>query len=368
MRGAETKGFLEVDRIEKNYGAMKAVDRVSFSLAKGEFLTLLGPSGCGKTTSLRAIAGFETISGGKISIDGEPVSDPANNVHLPPERRQFGMVFQSYAVWPHMSVAENVAYGLHNLKLSRADRDQRIRRVLAKVGLEAQLDRPATMLSGGQQQRVALARAIVYEPKVLLFDEPLSNLDAKLREAMRLELRRLQAELGITSLYVTHDQEEAMVVSDRVIVMKGGHIQQIGSPSDIYDRPANRFVADFIGSSNLLDAKVLRSQGNAVFVETAVLPGAEIACATVGAIEPGSKVTLSFRPEHATLSVEPPSGDQNVLSGHVSGRINMGSHLDYRVAIGKAEVRVSAPRSVEIPLSQNVAVVLDRNRSLALAS
>ncbi|MBB3458954.1 ABC-type Fe3+/spermidine/putrescine transport system ATPase subunit [Rhizobium sp. BK313] len=368
MRGSSKQAFLEVDHIEKSYGAMKAVDRVSFSLAKGEFLTLLGPSGCGKTTSLRAIAGFETITAGRISIDGEPVSDPANNVHLPPERRQFGMVFQSYAVWPHMSVAENVAYGLHNLKLSRAERDQRIRRVLAKVGLEAQLERPATMLSGGQQQRVALARAIVYEPKVLLFDEPLSNLDAKLREAMRLELRRLQAELGITSLYVTHDQEEAMVVSDRVIVMSGGHIQQIGSPSEIYDRPANRFVADFIGSSNLLSAKVSRYQDARAVVETNELAGAEILCDAPTPLQPGSTVTLSFRPEHATLSVEPVGKGRNALSGHVSGRINMGSHLDYRIAIGTAEIRVTAPRSVEIPLSQKVDVVLDSQRILALAS
>src|SRR5664280_2454973 len=214
--------FLTIDHLSKWYGESKVIDDLSLVAHHAEFLTLLGSSGCGKTTTLRCIAGFEKPDEGRITLDTVCVSDAAQRVELPPEKRQFGMVFQSYAVWPHMTVSENVAYGLRNRGLSKSQIADRVAEVVDRVGLAGMASKGVTRLSGGQQQRVALARAIVYQPKILLFDEPLSNLDAKLRERMRLELRRLQTDLHITSVYVTHDQEEAMVMSDRVIVMNQG--------------------------------------------------------------------------------------------------------------------------------------------------
>jgi ABC-type Fe3+/spermidine/putrescine transport system ATPase subunit len=363
MKASAAAAFLEVCDIEKTFKETKAVDCVSFGLRNGEFLTLLGPSGCGKTTTLRAIAGFETIDSGRIVIDGRTVSDPAQSIHIPPEKRSFGMVFQSYAVWPHMTVAENVAYGLHNMHLSRGDAKERVTRVLAMVGLEGQVDRPATMLSGGQQQRVALARAIVYEPKVLLFDEPLSNLDAKLRERMRLELRRLQADLGITSVYVTHDQEEAMVVSDRVIVMDKGRIQQIGTPQEIYDKPVNRFVAEFIGSANIFPARVREVDGarRRVVVE-ATVGGAAIPLKSALLQEQppqaGSSGFVCIRNESISVLARgsPAEAGRNVISGTVQRRINMGSYVEYLVAANGQEIAVHAPRTVTA--SENSAVDL----------
>jgi ABC-type Fe3+/spermidine/putrescine transport system ATPase subunit len=361
MKALAAATYLEVNDIKKAFKETKAVDHVSFGLRNGEFLTLLGPSGCGKTTTLRAIAGFETIDAGRIVIDGRTVSDPAQNIHIPPEKRSFGMVFQSYAVWPHMTVAENVAYGLHNMNLSRADAKNRVTRVLAMVGLEGQADRPATMLSGGQQQRVALARAIVYEPKVLLFDEPLSNLDAKLRERMRLELRRLQAELGITSVYVTHDQEEAMVISDRVIVMERGRIQQIGTPQEIYDKPVNRFVAEFIGSANVFPAQVREVDGARKLVVVAATVGGAVVPLKAAFFQEqppraGGKGFVCVRNESIAVLVHgsPTEAGHNVISGTVQRRINMGSYVEYLVAANGQEIAVHAPRTVTAPEASTV--------------
>ncbi len=363
MKAPDSTMFLEVDDIEKTFKETKAVDHVSFGLRNGEFLTLLGPSGCGKTTTLRAIAGFETIDSGRIIIDGRVVSDPARKVHVPPEKRSFGMVFQSYAVWPHMTVAQNVAYGLHNMKLSRPEAKERVLRVLKMVGLEGEVDRPATMLSGGQQQRVALARAIVYEPKVLLFDEPLSNLDAKLRERMRIELRRLQAELGITSVYVTHDQEEAMVVSDRVIVMEKGRIRQIGTPQEIYDRPVSRYVAQFIGSANIFAARVTQVDGERrrVMVEAKVGEGTlplraifhQDRTPQLGA---GGFVCIRNESISVVEAGAPQNAGQNAIAGSVQRRINMGSYMEYLVQANGHEIIVRAPRALTI--AENSAVDL----------
>src|SRR5436309_7780154 len=250
-RTAVSGGTIEVADLVVRYDAVPAVDGVSFTVAQGEHVTLLGPSGCGKTTTLRAIAGLEQPVGGSIRIDGETVFSAAQRRNVPTERRGVSMVFQSYAVWPHMSVAENVAYGLRVRKLPKAQIAEAVERALELVQMRALADRSAALLSGGQQQRVALARAIAFSPTVLLFGEPLSNLDAKLRAEMRVELRALQRRLGVTSLYVTHDQEEALAISDRVIVMNVGGIEQIGAPEDIYNRPKTRFVADFVGSANL---------------------------------------------------------------------------------------------------------------------
>jgi ABC-type Fe3+/spermidine/putrescine transport system ATPase subunit len=250
---------IEVTDLVVRYGDVTAVDNISFAIAPGELVTLLGPSGCGKTTTLRSVAGLETPTAGSIRLNGETVYSERRNV--PAERRGVSMVFQSYAIWPHMTVFDNVAYGLRVRKLPHAEVRQNVERVLDLVQMQDFAARPASKLSGGQQQRVAVARAIAFSPSVLLFDEPLSNLDAKLRAEMRVELRELQRRLDITSLYVTHDQEEALAISDRVIVMNGGQIEQIGSPEAIYNRPLSRFVADFVGSANLIKGNVRGPSG-----------------------------------------------------------------------------------------------------------
>jgi iron(III) transport system ATP-binding protein len=247
---------IEIRDLVVRYGEVPAVNGVSFTVGQGEHVTLLGPSGCGKTTTLRAIAGLEEPSGGSIRIAGTTVYSAAERRNVPAEKRGVSMVFQSYAVWPHMSVFDNVAYGLRVRKLARGEIAEQVDRALGLVQMRSFAERSAALLSGGQQQRVALARAIAFSPTVLLFDEPLSNLDAKLRVEMRVELRELQRRLGVTSLYVTHDQEEALAISDRVVVMNVGGIEQLGTPEDIYNRPKTRFVADFVGSANLIAGRV----------------------------------------------------------------------------------------------------------------
>src|SRR5437763_10751987 len=252
MADTQRKPHIEVANLEIHYGDVPAVRGVSFEVAPGEQLTLLGPSGCGKTTTLRAIAGLEQPSGGEIRIGGAPVYSSAQRVNIPAEKRGLSMVFQSYAIWPHMTVFENVAYGLRVRRESKDQIAEKVDRALDMVQMRAFAERGASQLSGGQQQRVALARAFVFQPSVMLFDEPLSNLDAKLRADMRIELRELQHRLGITSVYVTHDLEEALAMSDRIVVMRDGKVEQTGTPDEIYSLPSNAFVADFIGSANLI--------------------------------------------------------------------------------------------------------------------
>ncbi len=342
---------IEVTDLVVRYGDAIAVNGVSFAVGRGEHLTLLGPSGCGKTTTLRAIAGLEQPSAGSIRIDGQAMYDSATRRNIPAEQRGVSMVFQSYAVWPHMTVFDNVAYGLRVRKQSAADIRTHVERALGLVQMRHLADRAASKLSGGQQQRVALARAIAFSPTVVLFDEPLSNLDAKLRAEMRVELRELQRRLDITSVYVTHDQEEALAISDRVIVMNVGVIEQIGTPEEIYNRPRSRFVADFVGSANLIKGRVtgpgtfeadggtiLKTAGGSAGTEVAVrtayidlvpkpgdnqLPGTvrqrmfhgdfvqyivECACGRlivrrppVNLLDEGAPVTVSFAPEHTVL-------------------------------------------------------------------
>src|SRR5690349_1921503 len=241
---------VSIENVSFGYGRALVLDDVSLAIEPGEYFCFLGPSGSGKTTLLRLIAGFGTPSQGRILIGGKDVT------HLPPWERNLGMVFQSYALWPHMTVAKNVAFGLERRKLPRAEIQRKVQAALERVGLAHLADRRPAQLSGGQQQRVALARTLVIEPAVLLLDEPLSNLDAKLRTEMRVELKRLQRELGITTIYVTHDQEEANAAAGRIAVLDGGKIQQIGSPVDMYDHPANRFVAAFLGTANLIEGKI----------------------------------------------------------------------------------------------------------------
>jgi len=253
---------LEVRNLAKRFSPQSVIGPLSFAVAAGEFVSLLGPSGCGKTTTLRCIAGFETPTAGSILLNGEPIEAQ------PPNRRNIGLVFQNYALFPHLTIFENVAFGLRLRRIGEAELKQRVGQALELVGLPDLARRYPRQLSGGQQQRIAIARSVVLEPRILLFDEPLSNLDLKLRLAMRKELRELQRRLGKTTVYVTHDQSEALALSDRIVVMSNGRIEQVGSPREIYERPANAFVADFIGSSNLLDAVVVRTDRDATIICT----------------------------------------------------------------------------------------------------
>jgi iron(III) transport system ATP-binding protein len=249
-------GILSVEQLEIAYGPVVAVGGIDFTVGRGEHVTLLGPSGCGKTTTLRSIAGLETPTGGRIVIDAMTVADASARRHVPPERRGLAMVFQSYAIWPHMTVFDNVAFGLRVRGASRAEARAAVERALALVDLTRFVDRPATRLSGGQQQRVALARALACDARMVLLDEPLSNLDAQLRIAMRGELADLRRRMGFTAIYVTHDQEEAFALSDRIIVMRAGRIEQQGTPSEIHEAPRTRFVASFLGMKNIVPAEI----------------------------------------------------------------------------------------------------------------
>jgi iron(III) transport system ATP-binding protein len=339
---------LTVTDLVVRYGGVTAVDGVSFTVAEGEFVSLLGPSGCGKTTSLRCIAGLESLSSGEIRIGGDVVARAGFEV--PPERRGVNMVFQSYAVWPHMSVFENVAYGLRTRGMPRAEIKMRVDEVLRLVGLEAFGSRYGTELSGGQQQRVAVARAVVTEPRLLLFDEPLSNLDAGLRERMRFELLALQRRLGRTSVYVTHDQAEAMAVSDRIAVMRSGEIAQFDRPETLYNAPATPFVASFIGGFSLLQGqgedRVFR-----VGEQTMHLPA------------PAGPGVLVIRPEDARPASEHPLTS---LTGRVIGAAYQGRCWRLSVAIGGCTLRLDWPGPVQTGADLTFSLPPDRCRILTL--
>ena len=368
----DDRGFVEIDRLSKRFGAEQAVREVSLSVAQGEFVTLLGPSGCGKTTTLRCIAGLEHPDEGDIRIDGKEVVSAGRGIYLDPEDRNIGMVFQSYAVWPHMTVFDNVAYGLRVRRAGGAQLREQTMKALELVGLAALAERYATKLSGGQRQRVALARAIAYRPNVILFDEPLSNLDAKLREQMRAELVRLQHEVGITSIYVTHDQSEALVMSDQVVVMNEGRIQQIADPHTLYTRPASVFVAKFIGVANLLEA-TLRGRDGAI-CELEVIPGAGHAPLHLRAIggegaARGAKVFLCLRPEDVELHAERPndSSGANLLEGEIIDTAYLGSYLECRVRVGRYEVCVQTDHHELFAPQQQVFLTFQPDHGLCLA-
>ncbi len=353
--------MIEVSDLEIRYGEVPAVNGVSFGVARGELLTLLGPSGCGKTTTLRAIAGLEQPCGGSIVLAGETVySSPGRNAASPrrnvaTEKRGVSMVFQSYAIWPHMSVFENVAYGLRVRKLPRAEIQRQVERALTLVQMTAYAGRSAAQLSGGQQQRVAVARAIAFSPNVVLFDEPLSNLDAKLRAEMRVELRELQHRLSFTAVYVTHDQEEALAISDRVIVMNGGRIEQIGTPQDIYDRPRNRFVADFVGAANLIAGSVRpgsASDGSAVF-DTAT--GLALRVSTNGALH-GDEDTVALRASYIHLAAAGAGGATNAARGRIQRRLFHGDFIEYVVSWQAGQLIVRRPPTEILAEGSEVAV------------
>jgi iron(III) transport system ATP-binding protein len=332
---------LSVEDLVVAYGSVVAVRNVSFEVEDGEFVSLLGPSGCGKTTTLRCIAGLEGSSGGTIRIGGEVVA--ADGRDVPPEKRGINMVFQSYAVWPHMTVFENVAYGLRTRREPAADIKRKADEALAIVGLGGYADRYGTELSGGQQQRVALARAVVTSPRLLLFDEPLSNLDAGLRDRMRFELVDLQRRLGQTSLYVTHDQSEAMLMSDRIILMRNGEMVQAGSPRDLYDRPMSRFAAEFIGNANILDTVVVRaSDDGSALVALADGTTIEARFPWPDRRRTSGPVSACIRAENIE-QVSADDGTNNVFDAEVMSVAFLGSTVTCQLRMGVTTLRAELP-------------------------
>ncbi len=347
---------LELIRLTKRYGDVVSVDAIDLAAAKGEFICLLGPSGCGKTTTLRMIAGFLEPDAGEIRVAGKTVSKPGSVV--PPERRNMSMIFQSYAVWPHMTVRDNVGYGLKMRKVEPANARVRVDAMLKATKLFELAARYPSELSGGQQQRVALARALAPSPGILLLDEPLSNLDANLRGEMRFEIRRLHQEFRYTSIYVTHDQVEAMTMADRIVVMNAGHIEQVGTPEEIYERPQSRFVARFIGAGNVVDAKHV--EGNRVEIA-----GQPIEVGQGDFAGPGRDMSVCVKTHDIELVPEPEARGRNMISGVVRSQAYLGSTRDYIVDIGQ-ELLVTAPPAFDVPPGSRVGVRFraDRLRGL----
>jgi iron(III) transport system ATP-binding protein len=349
-----------LEGVGRNFGLVKAVEDVALSVQKGEFLTFLGPSGCGKTTTLRMIAGLERNTSGRITIDGTLVSEPERGWFVPPERRQLGMVFQSYAIWPHMTVFENVAYPLRIRRRSREEIRTRVAAVLDLIEMRHLADRPAPALSGGQQQRVAIARALVFEPRVLLLDEPLSNLDAKLRNQMGDEFRKLQKRLGITTLYVTHDQEEAMALSDRIVVMQAGRVLQIGSPAAIYHRPDNLGVARFVGSPNMLPARVESCvAGDTGFRLEVSGEGWRGQCGASQAHRTGDAVLVMIRPENLRPAAALTASEAGMVwQGRVTDVIFRGAHYSVTVAVGSNHLTMDMASSNTVAVGDTIDIAV----------
>ena len=350
----EDDAFLSISDLHVSYGDIHAVRGIGFGVRKGEMVTLLGPSGCGKTTTLRCIAGLEDPQRGTILLEDEVLTRQPGGVLVAPEKRFLAMVFQSYAIWPHMNVFENVAYGLRAHRVDRGEIRRRVLDVLDIVGLTNMESRPATQLSGGQQQRVALARAVVLEPRILLLDEPLSNLDAKLRESTRTELRELQQRLGITAVYVTHDQTEAMALSDRLIVFRNGAVEQEGVPLDVYFNPQTAFVADFMGLANLLKGKCVHKEADGLVVDTSI---GRIRCAGAGEIVAGDPVIVCLRPERLRLGMPP--GESDGFEGSIIRRAHLGETVDYTIRVKDEDLRIRSIPSAELPSEGTVRVSLD---------
>jgi len=357
--------FIEIKNLFKRFGKVVAVNHIQLEVNKGEMLTLLGPSGCGKTTTLRCIAGLEKPEQGDVVIDGNPMFSQG---FVPPAKRGIGMVFQNYAVWPHMKVLDNIVYGLRIERIPRQSIHERAQQVLELVGLTGLGGRYPNQLSGGQQQRVALARALVRNPKVLLLDEPLSNLDAKLREKMRFEIKSLVRRMNITSVYVTHDQAEAMVISDRVVVMDSGNIVQVGVPEEIYKKPANRFVADFIGTTNFIPGEIteVHKDRNLVYVKTEF--GQKMLCRVFdsAAATPNKKVHASIRPEDIEVFTEPQVDRDNLFKGPIMHRAYLGNFLYFFVNIDSTMIRVQAPYDMMQREGEELFLFLNPEKCIAL--
>src|SRR5262245_28443721 len=347
---------LDVRDLRKQFATSRpAVDGVSFHVPSGEIVVLLGPSGCGKTTTLRCVAGLEQASAGRVSIGERLVSAPAEGVQVTARLRNIGMVFQSYAVWPHMTVKQNVAYPLRHRRVGRAEIERKTADVLALVGLTEFAERSVVSLSGGQMQRVALARSLVYEPQLLLLDEPLSNLDAQLRVRLRDDLRRIIKQAGVTAVYVTHDQAEAVVLGDRIGVMRDGKLLQMAVPDELYNRPADLFVASFTGASNLLAGRLIERNGEFGTVDAG---GHRIAALMPAGINPGEAVKIAVRPENVRLG-ERGAAEQNNFTARVAGRRYQGTQTIYELAVlgGKLEA-LELGTSARHAVGSNVDIVL----------
>jgi iron(III) transport system ATP-binding protein len=347
--------------------AVKAVQNVSFEVPEGKLFTLLGPSGCGKTTTLRSIAGLEKPRSGEIEVGGRAVYSSDKRIFVAPNKRNFGMVFQSYAIWPHMNVFQNVAFPLEVRRLGKKDIREKVMRVLETVALAELVDRDATKLSGGQQQRLALARALVMEPQLLLLDEPLSNLDAKLRDRMRSELKRLQRELNLTTVYVTHDQSEALALSHEIAVMNEGRVIQVGTPRQIYEQPHDKFVADFVGTTNFIDGTVTALDAGYCTVSSGI---GELKAHASDGVGKNARVIVSVRPEDVELSEAPPAaadGD-NVCKGTVSTKDFLGDYLDFHVKVGDIELLAKAHPSLRTPTGDPIYLRMKAEKCVAISN
>ena len=346
---------LKVERLSKRFGAGTfAVDDVSFRAEAGEIVVLLGPSGCGKTTTLRCVAGLEHPTSGTITVGGEIVSAPEQGILMPPRQRDMGMVFQSYAVWPHMTVRQNVEYPLRHRKAPRSDRDRKVAEVLDVVGLSDYADRPVVQLSGGQMQRVALARSLVYSPRVLLLDEPLSNLDAKLRLRLRDDLRRIIKLAGVTALYVTHDQSEAVVLGDRIGVMRKGKLLQMAPAEELYNRPADLFVANFTGASNQVKGRVAARDGQ---MATVVTGGGELKATLPLPVSEGAEVDVAMRPENIVIGAQHAGTHGNAFPARISATRYLGTQTVYDMEmLGGTVQAVELGTAPRYPVGADVSV------------
>jgi iron(III) transport system ATP-binding protein len=360
---------LNTEYTTANRQVVKATQDVSFDVPDSALFTLLGPSGCGKTTTLRSIAGLERPKSGTVEVGGRVVFSSVHGVFMAPNRRNFGMVFQSYAIWPHMNVFKNAAFPLEvrDKRLSRKEIELKVMGVLDAVQLADLADRDATKLSGGQQQRLALARALVMEPELLLLDEPLSNLDAKLRQKMRFELKRMQHDFGLTTVYVTHDQSEALALSHEIAVMNEGRIVQIGSPRDIYERPLNKFVADFVGATNFIDGTVLSTIDDGCGRVATTLGDLNVRCAENLAI--GTRIVVSVRPEDVDLvetAAAHAEGD-NLFCGSVAAKVFLGDCLDFQVRVRDVFLLARVHPSLQATIGDTVQVRIRAEKCLAIA-
>ncbi|MBN2035023.1 MAG: ABC transporter ATP-binding protein [Deltaproteobacteria bacterium] len=357
--------FIEIKNLFKRFKKVVAVNHINIDIKQGEMLTLLGPSGCGKTTTLRCVSGLERPEEGDIVIDGKSMVAKG---FVQPSKRGIGMVFQNYAVWPHMKVFNNVTYGLKLHGMSKQEVREKTQRVLDLVDLNGLEERYPAQLSGGQQQRVALARALVRNPKVLLLDEPLSNLDAKLREKMRFEIKSLVKRMGITSVYVTHDQAEAMVISDRIVVMESGNVVQIGNPQEIYEKPANRFVADFIGTMNFIPCNITRFLPDKKMAHISTDFSQDILCRTpdTGATTPGKQIYASIRPEDVQIFSEPPQDTANLFRGTIAHKAYLGNFLFFFVSVNGTMIRVQAPHHLPHEEGREIYVFLNPQKCMIL--